>query len=145
MAWQPSDEQLETIKTGWTITGQSAGQLAGMFGVSRNVIIGICHRRGWEQPGGSRRIGQKSSARISKPIVKPPAPVVVEKKPDPVFDPKNFVAFDQLGPHHCRYPMDAGGKDGRYCGLQPNGTPYCDAHAKKVYSPTQPPKIRRPR
>lgn len=140
---------LERIKTGWTVEGLSAGQLAGIFGQSRNVIIGICHRRGWTQPGGpgagqrarSRpRPDLKSRAPAPKPA-SPPAPKVTPL----VLDPDKFVAFDQLGPHHCRYPIDGGGKDGMYCGQVPDGSPYCEGHARIVYSPTQPRKIKRPR
>lgn len=141
------DGQLETIKTAWTVDGDSASQIARRLacGISRNAVIGICHRRGWVQAGGGgRRSRTPSTARAPRPAKPLPAPAA-EKKTELVLDPKNFVAFDQLGPHHCRYPVDAGGKDGLYCGLMPNGTPYCDGHAEKVYSPQQPRKIKRPR
>ncbi len=128
--------------------GWSAGQLAGHFGVTRNVIIGVCHRRGWLQPGGPGA-GQRARARPrpdrkvlpAAPAAPPPQP----KKQPLVLDPTKFVAFDQLGPHHCRYPIDGGGKDGQYCGLTPDGSPYCEGHAAIVYQPSQPRKIKRPR
>lgn len=144
--WNPSAAQLDELKTGWTIDGLSAGQLARMFGVTRNVVIGLCHRRGWIQPGGSRRQTHSGTA-IAKPLQAPKAakPLAPTKKPELVLDPSKFVAFDQLGPHHCRYPVDDGGKAGLYCGALPGESPYCEGHASIVYQPQQPRKIKRPR
>jgi hypothetical protein len=141
VSWNPSEQQLDEIKTGWTIDGKSAGELAAQFGVTRNVVIGICHRRGWIQPGGSRRAAPRAPAAPRPPKPKPEP----KKKVELVLDPSKFCQFDQLGPHHCRYPVDAGGSSGMYCGLQPNGTPYCDGHALIVYQPQQPRKIKRHR
>lgn len=136
-----SDEQLETVKTRWTIDGDSAGQIAGGLGVTRNVVIGVIHRRGWVQAGGQRT---RPRLPMAPRVPKPPSPAAAAKPapaPKPsalVLDPVNFVVFDQLGPHHCRYPVDQGGKGGMYCGLTPNGTPYCEGHARIVYQPHQP-------
>jgi hypothetical protein len=144
VSWNPTDAQLEDLKTGWTVDGLSAGQLSRMFGVTRNVVIGICHRRGWIQPGGSNHQVHRSARREPRPPAapRPPPP---PKKTEFVLDPEKFVVFDQLGPHHCRYPIDDGGKAGLYCGLVPNGTPYCEGHAAIVYQPQQTRKIKRPR
>lgn len=81
----------------------------------------------------------KSRAPAASPAT-PPA-----KRQTLVLDPDKFVQFDQLGPHHCRFPVDKGGKDGMYCGLVPDGSPYCEGHALIVYAPQQPKKIKRPR
>jgi hypothetical protein len=143
VAWNPTEQQLEDLKTGWTIDGKSAGQLATLFGVTRNVVIGICHRRGWVQPGAGapreRRVVQVNRAQGRAKPLPPP------KKTPLVLDPEKFVVFDQLGPHHCRYPVDEGGQRGMYCGATPNESPYCDGHAAIVYQPQQPRKIKRPR
>jgi GcrA cell cycle regulator len=143
VSWNPTDEQLELLKTGWTVEGLSAGQLASTFGVTRNVVMGIVHRRGWIQPGG----GAPRARRAPQPArqVAPPKPLPPPKKTKLELDPSKFVAFDQLGPHHCRYPVDEGGQRGMYCGATPNESPYCDGHAAIVYQPQQPRKIKRPR
>jgi hypothetical protein len=139
-----NEEQLETVKTRWTIDGDSAGQIAAGLHVTRNVVIGVIHRRGWVQAGGAatrprpRLPMAPREPKVSKPLP-PPRKTALE------LDPEKFVAFDQLGPHHCRYPVDAGGKGGMYCGATPNESPYCDGHAAIVYQPQQPRKIKRPR
>lgn len=146
MPWNPSDEQLEQLKTGWTVEGLSASQLAQAFGVTRNVVIGHVHRRGWQQAGGGARAQRVRPLLPMAPKTRQaPATPAAPKKMALVLDPENFVVFDQLGPHHCRYPVDAGGKAGLYCGLMPNGTPYCEGHAAIVYQPHLPPKKKKPR
>jgi GcrA cell cycle regulator len=140
--WHPSDEQLEDLKRGWTIEGLSAGQLAQTFGQTRNVIIGHIHRKGWAKAGGSgitrRTAPAKAPLAVKKPLPAPPP-----KKIELVLEPKGFVEIDQLGPHHCRYPVDTrdGEHKGKYCGKVPNGSPYCEGHARLVYQPQQPRKI----
>jgi hypothetical protein len=143
MAWNPSDDQLEDLKRGWTVDGLSAGQLASHFGQTRNVIIGIIHRRAWPKAGGDTTRTHQPRAPAAP---KPPRPPKAEPKPartaTVIDDPSQHVALDQLGPHHCRYPV---GEAGKYCGQRPNGSPYCDGHARIVYQPQQPGKIKRPR
>lgn len=137
-----NEQQLETVKTRWTVDGASAGQIAAGLGVTRNVVIGVIHRRGWAQAGGQSQRPRPRMPSAPRPP-KPPAAVAAAAaaKPDAlVLDPEKFVAFDQLGPHHCRYPVDEGGKAGMYCGLTPNESPYCDGHARIVYQPQQPRK-----
>lgn len=145
MGWGPAEVDLEQIKNWWTIDGLSAGQIAGHFGQSRNVIIGIIHRRGWIKPGGTQRA---RSTYVRPPAqrparIDPPKP----KRETLVLDPAIFVEIDQLGPHHCRYPVDQKGGEykGKYCGAMPNGTPYCDGHAAIVYQPSTNKKKIRPR
>lgn len=138
-----NDAQLETVKSRWTVDGDSAGQIAAGLGVTRNVVIGVIHRRGWLQPGGGQR--ERPRLPMAPKAIKPPAPPPPPKKIALVLEPDKFVVFDQLGPHHCRYPVDQGGKGGMYCGQVPNGTPYCEGHAAIVYQPQQPRKIKRPR
>jgi hypothetical protein len=143
MAWNPSDAQLAELERGWSVDGMSAGQLAAQFSQTRNVIMGIVHRRAWKKAGGddSRRGSAKPAPapRAPKPA---PAPAKPSRMGVVVDDPAQHVAIDQLGPHHCRYPV---GDAGKYCGQRPNETPYCDGHAKIVYQPHQPPRIKRPR
>jgi hypothetical protein len=138
-----NEDQLETVKTRWTIDGDSAGQIAASLHVTRNVVIGVIHRRGWVQAGGAATRPRPRLPMAPKEP-RPPAPA----KPLPVQkalvtdDPSKHVAMDQLGPHHCRYPV---GTEGKYCGQLPNESPYCDGHAAIVYQPQQPRKIKRPR
>jgi GcrA cell cycle regulator len=140
-----NEEQLEIVKTRWTVDGDSAGQIAGGLGVTRNVVIGVIHRRGWVQAGG-----EPGRPRPRLPVIhhreprppKPETPAKAARTALVVDDPEQHVALDQLGPHHCRYPV---GEAGKYCGQRPNGSPYCDGHARIVYQPQQPGRIKRPR
>lgn len=142
MAWNPSDDQLEELKTGWTVDGMSAGQLARHFKQTRNVIIGIIHRRGWPKAGGAgTRTHQVRTPAAPRPPKAPKPPPAPARTAEVIDDPSKHVAIDQLGPHTCRYPVG----EGRYCGQVPNGSPYCDGHARIVYQPQQPRKIKRPR
>lgn len=138
-----SEQQLETVKHRWTVDGDSAGDIARDLSVTRNVVIGMIHRRGWIQPGGGGRRPAFRAAPAPRPP-KPPKVIEKEKRAALILDEAKFVAFDQLGPHHCRYPVDAGGKAGLYCGQLPNESPYCDGHAAIVYLPQQPKKIKGP-
>lgn len=138
MSWNPSDQQLEDLKTAWTIDGLSAGQIATMFGQTRNVIIGHIHRKGWTKVGGSGiTMRQQPVKRTAPPKPTPPPP-----KKELLLEPAGFVDLDQLGPHHCRFPVDTrdGQHKGKYCGALPNGSPYCEGHARLVYQPQQPRK-----
>lgn len=144
MSWNPTDQQLDELKTGWTIDGLSAGQLAAVFGQTRNVIIGHIHRKGWAKAGASgiaRRTEPPRSVidRIMREPKPAPAPA---KKVELVLDPAGFVDIDQLSRRTCRYPVDTkdGQHKGLYCGALPNGSPYCDGHARLVYQPQQPRK-----
>ncbi len=135
-----SDTQLDIVKDRWTVDGASAGQIAAFLGVTRNVVIGVIHRRGWAQAGGGTRQRPRPRLPAAPKAPRPPAEVMAAAAAKPsalVLDPTKFVAFDQLGPHHCRYPVDEGGKGGMYCGLTPNESPYCDGHARIVYQPHQ--------
>lgn len=139
MSWNPTDQQLDELKTFWTIDGLSAGQIAKHFGQTRNVIIGHIHRRGWSKTGDAPRKAYAAPAPAAPPMRKPPPPAAPAKPSPLVLEPAGFVDLDQLGPHHCRYPVDtkAGEHKGKYCGAKPNGTPYCEGHARIVYQPQQ--------
>jgi hypothetical protein len=139
MAWNPGDEVLEQLKTGWTVEGLSAGQLARTFGQTRNVIIGIVHRRGWAKAGGSaprpRPVMPTAPRKAASPAASPtPAPAAAEL----VLDPINFRRLEDLNDRtHCRFPVDGLGPDfkGMYCGALRGESPYCDGHARIVYQP----------
>ena len=84
-AWSPSDQ--EKVKTLWSL-GHSASQIANTFpGRSRNAVIGIVHRNGWQflgratLPGTARAV---SAPKVSRSHVQPPKPGP-QKKPGAVF------------------------------------------------------------
>lgn len=131
MAWSPDEATLEQLKAGWTVEGASASQLAARFGQTRNVVIGIAHRRGWQKAGGSVRPRPRLPSAPRPPAPGAPEPPAPEPPSALVLDPEKFVTMDQLDRCHCRYPVG----DGKYCGALPNETPYCDGHARIVYQP----------
>jgi GcrA cell cycle regulator len=67
----------------------------------------------------------------------PPPPVVEE---DPVtFDNGSHVTVLTVNDRMCRWPVgDPSENDFHFCGHKPkNGSPYCEAHARKAYQPQQ--------
>ena len=137
MSWDPSDDELERIRIGW-YNGESAGQIAALFSQTRNVIIGIVHRRGFTRPGGVASYVRRS------PIRRPASPFSLPEKParpqkvDPVLDPLVMARIHELEKNQCRYPVGGPREDpGLFCG-QPTTSTYCEAHAALVYQPKKP-------
>jgi GcrA cell cycle regulator len=67
-----------------------------------------------------------------------PEPPVVEE--DPVLlDDGNFATVLTINDRMCRWPIgDPAENEFHFCGRKPkNGSPYCEAHARKAYQPQQ--------
>ena len=67
----------------------------------------------------------------------PPPPVVEE---DPVIlDDGSFATVLTINDRMCRWPIgDPSENEFHFCGRKPkNGSPYCEAHARKAYQPQQ--------
>ncbi len=138
MSW--TDERVEQLKSLWT-EGLSASQIARTLGgVTRNAVIGKVHRLGLA--------GRASPARIERPRlpsaprlnIRPhaPEPPVVEEEPI-VLDDGNFATVLTINNAMCRWPIgDPSENAFHFCGHKPkNGSPYCEAHARKAYQPQQ--------
>lgn len=69
----------EAIKAGW-MAGESATQIGRKLGMTRNAVIGIAHRRGWQRAeeviAVNRRVESRRAraAPVAKPQRRPPTP-----------------------------------------------------------------------
>lgn len=123
--------------------GATASQAAmKLGGISRNAIIGKWHRMGLV-----RTPKQRSLMRARKPITRKekiaktpkrlPPTFFAEPLPQPVETDIARVSLMDLERHHCRFPVgDPKDPTFGFCGCQPYpGLPYCEAHARRAYTP----------
>ena len=139
MSW--TDERVEQLKSLWT-EGLSASQIArALGGVTRNAVIGKVHRLGLAgraTPTRSDRPRLPSAPRVSMRAPHVPEPPVVEE--DPItLDDGNHATVLTINDRMCRWPIgDPSENEFHFCGRKPkNGSPYCEAHARKAYQPQQ--------
>ena len=135
MGW--TEERVEQLKTLWT-EGLSASQIARvMGGVTRNAVIGKVHRLGLAGRATSTR---SERPRISMPrqhIVRAaPEPEIVEQEPLTLEDGSHANVLT-VNDRMCRWPIgDPADNAFHFCGRKPkDGSPYCEAHARKAYQP----------
>jgi GcrA cell cycle regulator len=139
MGW--TEERVEQLRTLWT-EGLSASQIARVLGgVTRNAVIGKVHRLGLAgraSPSRSERPRMPSTPKVQVRTAPPtPTPVVEE---DPVIlDDGSFATVLTINDRMCRWPIgDPSQNEFHFCGRNPkNGSPYCEAHARKAYQPQQ--------
>lgn len=140
MGW--TDERVEQLRSLWT-EGLSASQIARVLGgVTRNAVIGKVHRLGLAgraSPSRSERPRLPMAPKVpTRSHAAPAAPVVEE---DPVIlDDGSFATVLTINDRMCRWPIgDPSENEFHFCGRKPkNGSPYCEAHARKAYQPQQP-------
>jgi GcrA cell cycle regulator len=137
--WSP--DEIELLTTEWN-AGSSGSQCADVLnqkfkrGLSRNAVIGKAHRLGLsEHPTtikarivGARRIKNKTAVQL-----KQTSQLAHEPLSDPIPTEVIYyktVAFFDLAPHHCRYPVSGDhGLDFQFCGNhQHQGYSYCSGH-----------------
>ena len=135
-----TDERVDQLKSLWT-EGLSASQIArALGGVTRNAVIGKVHRLGLAGRAAPSRIDRPrlpSAPRLSYRIREPEPPVVEE---EPVkLDDGSFVGVLTINDRMCRWPIgDPSADEFHFCGRNPKqGSPYCEAHARKAYQPQQ--------
>jgi GcrA cell cycle regulator len=138
MSW--TDERVEQLKSLWT-EGLSASQIARTLGgVTRNAVIGKVHRLGLAGRAAPSRIERPrlpSAPRLNIRTHTPEPPVVEE---DPIHLPDgNFATVLTINNAMCRWPIgDPSEHEFHFCGHKPKqGSPYCEAHARKAYQPQQ--------
>jgi GcrA cell cycle regulator len=109
-------------------------------GVTRNAVIGKVHRLGLAgraSPSRSERPRLPMAPKVSMRAHVPPAPIVEE---DPLtFDDGSHATVLTINDRMCRWPIgDPSADEFHFCGRSPkNGSPYCEAHARKAYQPQQ--------
>jgi GcrA cell cycle regulator len=135
-----TDDRVEQLKNLWT-EGLSASQIARtMGGVTRNAVIGKVHRLGLAgraSPSRSDRPRLPSAPKVSMRSYAPPAPIIEE---DPlILEDGTHATVLTINDRMCRWPIgDPAENEFHFCGRKPkNGSPYCEAHARKAYQPQQ--------
>jgi GcrA cell cycle regulator len=136
MGW--TDERVEQLKSLWT-EGLSASQIARVLGgVTRNAVIGKVHRLGLAGRAGPTRSERPRHAAAHRSVARtaPVAKEIVEEDPI-VLDDGSFVTVLSINDRMCRWPIgDPSEGAFHFCGHKPkDGSPYCEAHARKAYQP----------
>ncbi len=140
MSW--TDDRIERLKQMWT-EGMSASQIARALGdVTRNAVIGKVHRLGLS--------GRAAAPRVERPRPQPQQPRpqtqrVAAMRAEPVAEeplepmPENAVTVVDLNASVCRWPLgDPSTAEFRFCGRKAKpGSPYCEAHVRLAYQPSQ--------
>lgn len=135
-----TDERVEIAKREWS-AGSSASMVAERLGCSRSAVLGKLFRLGLSTPSQRPR-PKPSRSHAWRPKAAPkqqtPAQVLkTEPLPIPKADDIARVSFDDLKPHHCRWPVGDPVKG--FCGHQKvPGLPYCPSHAVRAYRAPQP-------
>ncbi|MBU6443709.1 MAG: GcrA cell cycle regulator [Alphaproteobacteria bacterium] len=139
MGW--TDERVEQLRSLWT-EGLSASQIARVLGgVTRNAVIGKVHRLGLAGRASPSRSERPRLAMTPKAPVRAHAPAAPVVEEDPVIlDDGSFATVLTINDRMCRWPIgDPSENEFHFCGRKPkNGSPYCEAHARKAYQPQQP-------
>lgn len=147
--------------------GRTGGEIAAEVGMTRNAVIGICHRRGfkfgrkvltgeWTAPAKVKRVRGKRQ-RPSRPVLiaAPIAPVrevrslattPLPRLPDLPFTPPPHggVGFMALASNACRfglwdYRQRVPLEAKRFCGAETaTGSSWCPAHRALVYARAKP-------
>lgn len=140
-----TDERIEILKALYK-DGLSASQIAAeLGGISRNAVIGKCHRLGLtgrprkssapKQPRAQRRAsGFARSDNRLEPIVKT-MPLPKPRVEDGAIPAAQRKTLLQLDAHTCRWPVgDPGTADFFFCGAEPQpDRRYCEAHCSRAF------------
>lgn len=143
-----SETMVDRLKSLWS-EGLSASTIARRIGCpSRSAVIGKLHRLGCSRPlNGSKPrattprsrkrapVGTITKARYLHGTTAPSAPL-----PAPAVDDVPRVAFADLEPWHCRYPVgDPQAQNFGFCGLNRSvGTSYCPGHLHRCTGHAEP-------
>ena len=113
----------------------SAGQIGAKFGVTRNAVLGKCHRF-LKIPGNTSKHPHAKEKRVR--VLTPAGGNAwqrkrfVEQPHRPLADiPTRKIGFMDMAKHHCRWPLDERGADGLgiCCGnTKTEHSSYCRFH-----------------
>jgi len=122
-----SDEQKAEMIRLWQ-QKKTASYIAGMFGVSRNSVIGIMTRM--------RKKGENISSRSDRKKPKPLREIksIFDKKIDIEGNPTDILG---LRNRSCRFIVQGTGVHSKYCNADKWYGAYCKEHYKICYIPTR--------
>ena len=137
MSW--TDERVDKLKKLWA-EGLSASQIARALGdVTRNAVIGKVHRLGLS--------GRATTTRVDRPrtvaVRRPPRPRLIVPQAETVEEAKlptgEFATVMTVKEGMCKWPIgDPSSDEFHFCGNPTSGgLPYCAAHARMAYQPSQ--------
>lgn len=147
-----TDERTTMLEALWN-KGYSASIIADKLGgVSRNAVLGKAfrlklpmrvpsQRKAWTAPQRRKGPERRRETILLMPKGKPKsklAELLAEAIPPPAENDVARVSLMDLERHHCRFPVgDPKLADFGFCGCKPfPGSPYCEAHARRAYTPT---------
>lgn len=149
-----TDDRIEKLRKLWA-DGLSASECARHIGggFSRNAVIGKVTRLGlpgrkvkvrrpandrWNTEDRRMERGDRPYKQAIK-VVKPKPDWRAESLPDTPTTDIARVAFADLDADHCRWPIGDPKQHGfGYCGCKKvEGLPYCNAHARRAYTPIE--------
>lgn len=139
MNW--TDEKVEELKALWN-AGKSGGQIAAVFGITRNAVIGKIHRLGLyreqrkQRAARAQQISPVPTPSVSPRIVSADPPFVaiphVELEDGPPGASPRALTLMGLTSKTCRWPHGDG--PFWFCGAPPLPSfPYCEGHCQKAY------------
>ena len=120
--------------------GYSAAQAALHFnGMTRNMVVGLAHRKGIQFHGKSGGKNQHGFSKIPKDLayIEPRSTDDEVTVPFVPRQPHGCVTLMELNDSTCRWPIgDPRREDFVYCGEPPaEGRPYCQGHCGLAYIP----------
>jgi hypothetical protein len=143
--WTP--ERLDRLRL--MVKTMSAGMIAAELGVTRNAVMGICHRAGIQLEAHGVRANRsiETKTRRGTGLPKPPAvsPAPTWQEPAFMYTPPRFkpkplppgatchpVPLFDLEDWHCREIVGHDGTCALHCGSRKfKGSSYCRPHAQK--------------
>lgn len=119
--------------------GLSASQIALKHGnVTRNSIVGVCHRNGIKLKGGNSRERKPRTYQPRIRIMTQALPNLIPDPPDVPMQESFNLTFSELRIGDCKYPSGNCAEDYRFCGLPAlEFLPYCSFHSRLCFVPPQ--------
>lgn len=138
MTRYPNRWSAETVNHIRTLAGEglSGREIAAGLGVTRNVVIGICHRNKI-QLGGVGTSRQKYQVNSRTQLLALKRKEARRRRSLPVSSPApapvtEGILVQDLTPNTCRWPVHTV-LPGRYCGAHTDSGSYCDHHHARAY------------
>ena len=137
------------IQRRWLL-GESSGVIGKHLHMTRNAVIGIVHRRGWQHyhaspvklpyPEREAKVARRKPRIMpTERLEQPPRPLGSPRKPIEPLPASTLplVPLMALTASSCRW-TDCEGEEWLFCGaVKVPGLPYCRVHAARSYSPSK--------